>query len=347
MRFIVFVLFPLLLLSEEMLTRTQALMGTFAHITLPKNENKQISRSFQQMKEIERSLSSYDPEALVYRLNQTHEVPYDTTLAEAIMASKQYYQHTQGYFDITIGSISKDLYRFGETNSTIPSDEALAKSHLNIEGITIHHTFIKSDQNITIDLGGIGKGYAVDKVVERLRSHNISQGIVALSGDIRCLDQCTFVLQSPFSDQAFASLSAKRAQLSISTSGTYRRYVKDQTHHHLINPKTTAQGKAFVSVSLFTYADNTKIDAYATAISVMTKEEAFSFLSLHEDIGFILVDSSGKIFYGNLAPFLLLQWIAYKEKATMSKSTKKTSKNNTKEINLIHPDITTPTEIRK
>ena len=347
MRLLSFLLLPTLLLSTPLQTRTQALMGTFVHISLEEQHNRQISQSFRRIKEIEHSLSSYDSEALVYRLNHTHQVPYDAYLAEAIEKSKQYYQDTQGYFDITIGSISKDLYHFGEENSSVPSQEALQQAKLNIDAIEINANTIRTEENITIDLGGMGKGYAVDKVVDFLAEQNISKGIIALSGDIRCLDICNFELQSPYSEQTFASLKSKLHQLSISTSGTYRRYVKDTSHNHLINPKTAKQGKAFVSVSLFTHAGNVKIDAYATAISVMPEEVALAFLQKHKEIGFVLVKSDGKIVYGNVEKFVSLTWLNYKEKATMPSIMKKSKTKSAKESNLTHPDTTTPKEMSK
>ena len=322
-------------------------MGTFVNISLEEQHNRQISQSFNLIRQIEHSLSSYDSEALIYRLNHTHHVPYDAYLAEAIEKSKQYYQDTHGYFDITIGSISKDLYHFGEENSTIPNEEALKHATLSIDDIEINATTIRTEKNITIDLGGMGKGYAVDKVADFLAEQNISKGIVALSGDIRCLDVCTFELQSPFSEQTFASLKSKIPQLSISTSGTYRHYVKDTSHNHLINPKTAKQGKAFVSVSLFTHANNSKIDAYATAISVMPKEKAMAFLKAHDEIGFVLVESNGKIMYGNLEKFVSFTWLDYKEKATIPKSTKKSKTKSPIERSLIHPDTTNPVMISR
>ena len=340
-------LFTILFATTPLQTRTQALMGTFVHISLEEKHNREISQSFNLIRQIEYSLSSYDSEALVYRLNHTHQVPYDAYLAEAIEKSKQYYQDTHGYFDITIGSISKDLYHFGEENSTIPSEEALKHVKLDIEDIEINATTIRTEENITVDLGGMGKGYAVDKVAEFLAEQNISKGIVALSGDIRCLDVCTFGLQSPFSEQTFASLKSKIPQLSISTSGIYRRYVKDTSHHHLIDPKTAKQGKSFVSVSLFIHANNTKIDAYATAISVMPKEKALAFLKAHDEVGFVLVESDGKIMYGNLEKFVSFTWLDYKEKATIPKSSKKSKTKSPIESSLIHPDTTTPKLISK
>ena len=203
-------------------------MGTFVSITLPSKYNSQISESFAYIKEIENALSSYDSNASVYKLNQDHSVSYNKYLAEALQLSQLYYKETNGYFDITIGSISKLLYHFGEETSYIPSREALSRAKFNIDSIYFTETIISTEENITIDLGGIGKGYTVDKVVSSLQEQNISEGIIALSGDIRCLDICTFELQSPYANQTFASLTSRHPQLSISTSGTYRRYVTER-----------------------------------------------------------------------------------------------------------------------
>lgn len=347
MRFLPLFLLPLLLFSQERVTRTQALMGTFVHITLNKDHNRQISQSFNLIRKIEHSLSSYNKEALVYKLNHTHKVPYDTYLAQAILDSKQYYRDTQGYFDITIGSISKNLYHFGEDNSTVPSKQDLEQAKMNINAIEINSTTIKSDENITIDLGGMGKGFAVDRVVSFLGDQNITQGTIALSGDIRCLDICHFELQSPYSEQTFARLTSQISQLSISTSGTYRRYVQTKEHHHLINPKTASQGREFVSVSLFSHANNTKMDAYATAISVMPREKALDFLHQHRELGFVLVEKNGKIRYGNLEKFVSLKWLSYNEKATIDNIPKKSNTNSASESSLIHPDTTNPKEMNR
>lgn len=345
MQYVFTLCLPLFIFAQNIQTRTQAHMGTFAQISLPKQNNKQISQSFQLIKEIEYSLSSYDREALVYKLNHTHKVKPTHHLLSTIRASKQYYQDTYGYYDITIGSISKNLYHFGENNDSIPNTKSLQKAVRNINAIDINATHISMDDNITIDLGGIGKGYTVDMVANFLGNQNISKGIIALSGDIRCLGLCTLELQSPFSEQTFFRFSSLKPDLSVSTSGTYRRYVQSKENHHLINPKTATQGQSFVSVSLITDANNTKIDAYATAISVMHKDTALSFLKSHNEIGFVLVENNGKIVYGNLEKFITGTWLHYKEKVTIPSTNKKTSTNKPIEINLIHPDTTNPSKI--
>jgi len=303
MQFFYLLILPLFLFSQEMYTRTQALMGTFVHITLPAPYNQQISDSFALIHHIEEELSSYSPH-LVYQLNQKHTVPFHARLSEAIRLSKQYYKDTHGYFDITIGSISKNLYHFGEENNSVPSSEALQQAKLNIDAIKINTSSITTEKDITIDLGGMGKGYAVDKVADFLEAQNITQGVIALSGDIRCLDICAFELQSPFSEQTFAKLTSRIPQLSISTSGTYRRYVGTQKNHHLINPKSRSQGRSFVSVSIFTQANNTLCDVMATAIASMPKKEALKFVKNQKRFGYVLITPTGEEISGNLKKFV-------------------------------------------
>ncbi len=151
-------LFPLFLLAQEGLqTRTQVLMGTFVSISLPQKYNQEITKSFELLKRIEDSLSTYDNTATLAKLNKRHHVKYDIYLAEAITLSKSYYHESNGYFDITIGSISKDLYHFGEEQTYSPSKQELRDAHLDIHGITIDNKNIITDENITIDLGGMGK----------------------------------------------------------------------------------------------------------------------------------------------------------------------------------------------
>lgn len=348
MRHLFFLLSPLFLLAQEpMQTRTQVLMGTFVSITLPQVYNQEITKSFELLKRIEDSLSTYDSNATLAKLNKTHHVQSDAYLSEAIKLSKSYYDESNGFFDITIGSISKKLYHFGEEKTYSPSKQALQDAYLDINGIHMDDHNIRTDKNIIIDLGGMGKGYGVDKVTMYLKEQNITEGIVALSGDIRCLNSCEIYLQSPYSEQTFAKVNSKHHDLSISTSGTYRRYATTKREHHLINPKTASQGREFVSVSLFTTANNAKIDAYATAVSVMPKEKAFAFLKQHDEIGFVLVDDVGKITYGNLENLATFKWLNYNEKATSPSMPTNANTKSAIENNLIHPDTTNPKEMSK
>ena len=348
MRYLVFLFFSLLLFGkEEMTTRTQVLMGTFVSITLEAQHNAHITHAFEHIRQIEASLSNYDPHASLSLLNATQRIDYDPILSEALKLSTSYYRETDGYFDVTIGAISKELYHFGEDKTYSPSKQALQNAHLDIHGIHINDETITTEANISIDLGGMGKGYGADKVAVYLEEQNISKGIIALSGDIRCLNLCEIYLQSPYSEQTFAKIQSKHSHLSVSTSGTYRRFATTKAEHHLINPKTALQGREFVSVSLFTTADNAKIDAYATAISVMPREKALTFLKKLKNIAFILVDKHGDILFGNTEALIDIEWLDYSEKAIKPNNSAKTDTNTNMAKSLIHPDTSNPIEMTK
>ena len=289
-----------------MIERTQILMGTYVKIELPSLHKEKISSGFKLIKEIEMSLSSYNPRAKVYQLNRDKSIQSDKYLTDILKESIKIHRLTKGYFDITIGSITKKLYHFGEKEQ-LPSAKELQDAIVNIQYITFKENHITINDNITLDLGGIGKGYAVDKVANYYREQNISKGKIALSGDIRCFNICNFSIQSPFKkNQILLTLKSKIPHLSISTSGTYRRYIKEKKNHHLINPKTKKPSRTFVSITLFTKLNNSKIDALATAIGAMNQQEALALLKKEKSIGYILVNINREILYGNLKKFVII-----------------------------------------
>jgi len=280
------------LYSTEMIERTQMLMGTFATISLSKEKNKEQQKSFEILKDVEASLSSYDPKADIYKLNHnrsTHISPYSY---EALLLSKRYYDESDGYFDITVGSITKELYRFGEETRLV-SQQELRKAKINFKGLHFDRDKAWLDKGTVIDLGGMGKGFGVDKVVLNLKEQNITQGKIALSGDIRCLDICKMAIQNPFGEGAIAEFTTKQANTAISTSGNYRRYIKDKTRNHLIDPKRKEPQQMFASITLLSHGANSDIDAYATAASVMPLEKSITFLD-GLDVGYVLITNGGE-----------------------------------------------------
>ena len=274
-------------------------MGTFTSITLEDKNKTEIQQGFNLLKKIEQALSSYQKTALLYKLNQNKKIQADEFLVEAIIQSKDFYQKSKGYFDITIGSITKELYHFGE-DEKIPTRTKIEQARLNINAIQIKKNTITLEKNIVLDLGGMGKGFAVDKMAEYYREQNITYGIIALSGDIQSLHQSIIYIDSPFTQEPFIKLQTLKPNISISTSGSYRRFVGNQKNHHLINPKNKKQGKSFVSITLITQQNNALIDAMATAVGVMPFEIAMNFLKKHPNIGYILVRPKSQILYGNL-----------------------------------------------
>ena len=278
-------------LNAQITTRTQVLMGTFVSVSM--EDKKYFNSVFEIFSDVENSLSSYKKNALVYKLNKNRRVILDEYLYEALLLSKKFYKDTDGYFDIAIGSITKDLYSFGEDERVATYNE-LKKSNVKIDGVHFNKNIVYLDDGIKVDFGGIGKGYGVDKSAEFLKKNGIKKAIIAASGDIRCLGICKIDVNSPFSKAPLASSKTKNKNSAISTSGNYNRYVKSVKNNHLIDPKQKKSEQNFISITLIGDFPNSYLDAYATAASVMPPKDAYKFLD-SINIGYIVLQSDKKL----------------------------------------------------
>jgi len=289
--------------NAELIQRSKVLMGTFASISVDAQHKELIKPSFEIIRNVENSLSSYKETSPIFKLNKNKKALLDEYSYEALRASLEYYKQTNGYFNIAIGTITKDLNRFG-ANERMSSKKALKNALISINALffTKERAFIK--EGIKIDLGGMGKGFGVDKVVEYFKQVGIKDAVVRASGDIRCLNICKIDIQDPFSDGVMMSFTTTKKDLGISTSGTYNRYVKSSKYNHLINPKEKKSQDKFISITLVGNISSSDLDAYATAASVMPIKKAYSFLDSRQ-VAYIVVQSDGVIKKGGYLELII------------------------------------------
>ena len=272
------------------------MMGTYVSISLRQEQLPFSQLAFARLKQVEKALSSYDPQAQIYRLNHQGHVDISKDSYEALALCRGYYKKTEGYFDISIGSVTKGLFHFGE-DENIPSDKELLEAKVDFKGLHFDSQRAWIDEGIQIDLGGMGKGFGVDKAKILLKEQGVREGIIALSGDIFCFHSCLMAIQNPFEEGLVAEFSMGQNETSVSTSGNYRRYVKSRDYNHLINPKSGHSQKNFASITLVSQVySNSDLDAYATAASVMPKAKAFSFLKQYRDIGYLIITNEKEVF---------------------------------------------------
>ena len=142
------------------------------------------------------------------------------------------------------------------------------------------------DPDAGIDLGGIAKGYAVDRAVAVLRAHGIEHALVGAAGDIYALghspsgEPWRVGIQSPDDPQGLAS-TLTLADAAVSTSGTYEQYFdfKGRRYHHLLDPATAApkqRAERGMTVVASTCLD---ADAGATTAFMLPREDADRVLS--------------------------------------------------------------------
>jgi len=276
-----------------MLVKTKILMGTFATLMLQERDRASFKPIYQLLYTLDNSLSSYKPTAPIYRLNHDRKASINRYTYQALLLAKRYYKESDGYFNIAIGGITRGLFHFGE-NETIPLTSQLQQENISLSKLYFNETSASLKDDIKIDLGGFGKGFAVDVVAKYMREHNLSNARVALSGDIRCMGICKIEVNNPDAKNALASFFTKEKDMGITTSGIYNRFVKTVEHNHLINPKTKESEKNFISITLISKLPSSDLDAYATAVSVMPKKMTYKFLEQF-NLAYIILDAQKKL----------------------------------------------------
>jgi len=305
---ILFILLVLLaeLASAQMLTRTQMHMGTLIGVTLNEEKQADFIEAFKTFEQLDALLSTYKEDSEISRLNRHKSIEASPETLEVVRRALEIRTMTDGTFDITIGSLSKNAYRFGSDDAAVP-DKKLLQKHLEGVGgaIGITKNRIELAAQSTVDLGGIGKGFAVDKAKELLQKRGIQNGVIAASGDIVCLGPCLIEITNPFKPESvLATFRSKLSKLSVSTSGNYERFIRHKSINHLLDPQTGKPQQFFASVTLISKEDNTLLDALATAVSVMSVEKAKAFLNGRDDLAYVLIlNDERRLVSSNLKQF--------------------------------------------
>ncbi len=284
-------------LEAKIVQRMQVVMGTFVTIKIDEKYQKKIDEGFMIARAVDNSLSTFKETSVIAMLNKNTIAKLDALSYEALLLSKKYYKDTDGYFNIAIGKITKDLYRFGG-NERLVDEKSLNASHIDLLALRFDKSQAHIPNDMKLDLGGMGKGFAIDKVSEYFIEAGVDKAILSASGDIRCLSRCSVSVQDPFSEGILLHFRTTKQNSGITTSGNYNRYIKDKTHNHLLNPKTKHSQQNFASITLVGEMKSSALDAYATAVSVMPKDKAYRFLDAL-DVAYVVVEVGGKMVLKN------------------------------------------------
>jgi len=237
------------------------LMGTYAVIDLPSEED--VYRAYRYMVALERKLSTYREDSEVSLVNRSagrEAVSVSEETAEVIGAALEIFRKTYGYFDITVGP---------EGRAGAPGALELGEGKLFLR---------KGDA--AVDLGGIGKGYAVEKAYHHVSSE---WGFIGLAGEMKVWGHRRVLgVKDPLSGGIFL-LMVNRKDLCLSTSGNYYR-------RHIENRDT-----ALVQVTVV-YKDCTFADAYATALFSMERDLRRRFEEENPQVGILEIYSDGSFY---------------------------------------------------
>ena len=266
--------------------------------------------AFNEVDRLEAELSRFIENSDISRINN---LPANKPLRlgldtfECLQISKRLYTETDRAFDITIGPLLS-CWRNNDGTARTPSQEELelARRHTGMHLLQLdedEHTIELITGDIQIDLGGIGKGYAVDKVAELLREWSID--IALISGGYSSV----LALDAPANTKGWPlSLSnpANRKQI-LSRPFLHNRALSGsgvKKGHHIIDPRTM-QPVSDKHAAWSSAPDAATTDALSTAFMIMTPDEIEQYCNRHKDITALVIpqEPESKIHDDNILRF--------------------------------------------
>ena len=247
-------------------------------------------------------------------------VKVDKKIIDMLVFAKEMYYKTNGNVNVAMGSVLKIWHNYRNrgmddpVNAELPPMEKLieARKHTDINNLVIdteNSTVYISDPLMTLDVGAVAKGYAVEQICRHLEEKGISDVLLNVGGNIRTIgfagsennpwkagieNPDTGDEEKPFIE--YVELSGE----AIVTSGSYQRFyiVKGESYHHIIDPETLMPGTKYMSVSVITN-DSGLGDAFSTALFLMDYEEGKKLVEETPNVEAMWVLPDGKQLYSS------------------------------------------------
>lgn len=243
-------------------------------------------------------------------------VVVDKEIIALLEYGKEMYEYTAGQVNVAMGSVLTIWHEYREEGISNPQKAKLpdmqelqtAAAHTDINQIVIDEeasTVYLADSKMSLDVGSIGKGYAVQRVAEYARELGIHNILLSVGGNVCAIGEkqdgsrWTLGIQNPDlkSDEEY-SQKVKVKDESVVTSGNYQRYytVDGVRYSHIVDPDTLMPADDFASVSIIA-EDSGEADALSTAVYNMPFEEGLAYINSLEDIEAMWIFKDGSIEY--------------------------------------------------
>jgi FAD:protein FMN transferase len=283
--------------GDHLVDRYHQTMGTVAHITVWGEDEevivKAIDDSWKELDRVDALMTTWTADSEISKINAAagdgKGVPVSdevfAILEKALAASKL----TSGAFDVTVGSFS-GLWKFDEDkDGSIPTKEQVEERRklVNYKDLILDKkkkTARLKQKGQRITLGGLAKGYGVDRVTEILHKAGLVDFIVQAGGDMfvaghRGDRKWRVGIRDPRADRDVFFAVAEIEDMTFSTSGDYERYVvKDGVrYHHILDPATGYPATRARSVTVMA-KDATTAEGLTKALFIMGPDKGIPWL---------------------------------------------------------------------
>jgi thiamine biosynthesis lipoprotein len=291
---------------------TDGIMGTRITVELWSDDKAKgesaIDAVLDSMRHVDESMSTYKPTSEVSQVNAhaaDGPMPITKELFDLLVAAREYSVLTDGAFDITYASVGY-LYDFRghvrpDQNQIDQALPAVDYRHVLLD--PQKQTVQFSQKGVRIDLGGIAKGYSVDRGIDVLKSLGITRAYVSAGGDSRIIGDrfgkpWMVGIRDPTKGEGSVITRIPLVDAAISTSGDYERYFEEGgvRYHHIIDPRTGHSASKVRSASVIG-PSATRTDGLSKTAFVLGPDKAMEIYNRIDDIDAIIVKLDGTVIH--------------------------------------------------
>jgi thiamine biosynthesis lipoprotein len=228
-------------------------------------------------------------------------VAVETQLFTLLQLCQTLHQQTEGAFDITSTPLSR-VWGFLRRAGRLPTPDELisARALVGMDKVALGpkmKTVRFTQPGLSLNLGGIGKGYALDRVASDLYGAGVDTALLSAgASSLRALgagpdgDGYRVGVRDPFDHKRrYGTITLRNNALGVSGAGEQFFECEGRRYGHIIDPRTgwPTEGRALVAV---TAPSATLADALATAFFVGGRALAERYIQRHPDVGVVLLD---------------------------------------------------------
>jgi len=291
---------------------TDGIMGTRITVELWADDKDKGERAIDavldSMRFVDETMSTYKPTSEVSRVNAgaaDGPMPITKELFDLLTAAHEYSVITDGAFDITYASVG---YLYDFRHHVRPSEGQIEKA---LPAVDYRHVVLDparqtvqfTQKGVRIDLGGIAKGYSVDRGINVLKSLGITRAYVSAGGDSRIIGDrfgkpWMVGIRDPTKGEGSVITRIPLVDAAISTSGDYERYFEEGgvRYHHIIDPHTGHSASKVRSATVIG-PTATRTDGLSKTAFVLGPEKAMEIYNRIEDIDAIIVKLDGTVIH--------------------------------------------------
>ena len=286
------------------------LMGTLVELTLVGSGdrvNEAASTVLAEIQRVEDLTSFHKPSGLTALNDHAGKGPckVDPELFALIEKSLRQAHETDGAFDPTIGPLSR-AWNFSGEEPRLPDGSEIAlllpKVGWNLVKLDTNAGTVELPvEGMALDLGGIAKGYALDRVRDVLKKYGINNALVNAGGDVLALGEkepgrpWRIGVQDPRVPTGIRAIVNLKDKLIV-TSGDYERFfIKDgRRYHHILNPRTGFPAGELCSVTLIRDL-GPSADGLSLAVFVLGPEKGLKLVESLPGVEGLFIDVEGRV----------------------------------------------------